>query len=207
MIRMFRQLVSPEVLWERWNRPYLSMVRTLSFLFCVDLYELSSSQRSDLGRFYATFPETAAFIVLRAKHEAECCIGKGAPAESLAHRVLRRIFGAIGTSVLEEVTWMFEKAKEEEFRQISRDASLLAQASVRDLKHATGIANASAALARGRQFAEANGMADISENEKMLIGEHWLKCGDVITKHFELWVQADRAAHAMNRVLRKLNGP
>jgi hypothetical protein len=182
------------------------MVRTLSFLFCIDLYGLSRSQRNDLGRFYASFPETAAFVMLRAKYEAECCVGQGDGADALAQSVVRRIFGAIGSSALEEVNWMFKTAKEAEFQRIAQDAQLLARASVVDLKHAAQIANAATALARGREFAEASAMSDISESEKTLIGAHWLRCGDVITKHFELWVQADRATQAMNRVMRKLNG-
>lgn len=201
-----RQFISPEFLWRRWDRPYASMVRTLSFLFCVDLYRLSRLERSDLGRFYASFPETAVFILLRAKHEAMCCVREDKRADRLAWSVMTRMFGPTGASALQEVTWRFETAKEEEFRLISKDASYLALASVVDLKHVASLSNAGAALARGREVAELDGMANTSDDEKTLIGAHWLRCGDLIPKHFELWMHADRAKQAMDRVFRKLDG-
>lgn len=206
VLATLRQFISPEFLWRRWDRPYASMVRTLSFLFCVDLYRLSRSERSDLGRFYASFPETAVFILLRAKHEAICCAREEKRADRLAWSVVTRIFGTAGASALQEATWMFKTANEEEFRRISKDASYLALASVVDLKHVAGLSNADAALARGREVAELDAMGDISDAEKVLIGAHWLRCGDLIPKYFDSWAHGDRAKHAMNRIFRKLDG-
>jgi hypothetical protein len=206
MLAAVRKFISPEFLWRRWDRPYASMVRTLSFMFCVDLYGLSPSRRSDLGRFYASYPETAVFILLRAKHEAYCCVREDKRADRLAWSVVTRIFGPIGASALQEITWIFKLAREEEFGRISMDASYLALASVVDLKHVASLNNAQDALARGKEVAELDAMGDISDEEKVLIGAHWLWCGDLIPKYFESWLVCDRLNQATNRISRKLDG-
>jgi hypothetical protein len=117
-----------------------------------------------------------------------------------------RIFGPIGASALQEATWMFKASKEDEFGRISMDASYMALASVVDLKHVANLSNFDAALERGKEVAESDAMGDISNEEKVLIGAHWLWCGDLISKHYDPWVHGDHLMQSMSRVFRKLDG-
>jgi hypothetical protein len=181
------------------------MVRTFSFLFCIDIYKLSKSERNALGRFYASFPETATFVLLRAKNEALCCLQDDKLADRLAWKVLNRIFGVDGASALQEATWIFSTAKKEEFNQIAEDAANLALASVKDLEYVANLTNFDEASSRGRELAvlDPEALESIPENEKILIGAHWIKCGDLIEKHFESWAYQDRLLQAQRRINRK----
>jgi hypothetical protein len=204
-----RKFLAPEAAWRRPDPVFATALNRLALVFTVPLYELPRDQREDLGRFYASVPTSAAFIVLRAAGECRYLLlqaGRQAEAgEDLMVKVLQRLFGEIGSGSLFETTHMFKEARLTELVTLRELTDLLSRVSVLDAPEFERLPDYQDLVVRGtHRFSEDPTFAGQSARFYAFLEKHWDYVGAQLEQSFDQWCMADRAQAAQKRLLRKL---
>jgi len=206
---VFRRLSAPEATWRRPDRAFRDVTERLSFLFAVDLYDLSTEDRIDVACFYASLPETAAFIVYRTADEALLQLQQAGRPESdtpaLTKKVLSRLFTSDGAVQILRACETLAEARPNEVAELCKTTRILAVASVNIADATRQLTDFDSLVKTGAELAARDpNIAQQPEVIQAWIAKHWQFCGANIESAFESWYTADRLALARHRILKKV---
>ena len=201
-----RRLIAPEAPWRIDTRSTYASVSHLSHCLSLPLYEIAESERTYIGRFYASIPESAAFITLRILHE---CMARNAGRQDMlertgkqAVRVGVRLFGKDGQAAISDVYGMFSEAREGEAKEISEQVRILVRACLYDAAAVRTLRDYNDSLEAGQLLCQRfPSMASHGNDYCAAMGKHWLMTGKYLEAAFEPWLLHDKMQQQIDGLL------
>lgn len=202
-----RRLAAPEAIWRLDSRKTYAPVPDLCTALSYPIYMMSKEKRELMGMFYATFPETAAFLIQRIAHE--CMARTGYEKSTLEAQAKQgyligvRLFGTRGQAALSNSYGKFIEENEEEAAALSNEVRIIVHAGLFDGAAIRNIKDYEAALLTGMKLAEIDpAIIEQGEDYVAVIGKHWMMCG-VLLKVFEPWVTQYKFNEAIGKIIKK----